>query len=132
VIFFVHSTGILRRIGTKHEISVRKSRENSLEKNLSIVISFVVTDYCLIGALSNSRNKQGGVAALSPSLLDNFTTGTPNLLTLFSLIGDGFQPCSWDYFANETYMMLCCCAHTRVQRAQHPHARPAFALSRGL
>jgi hypothetical protein len=42
VIFFVHSTGILRRIGTKHEISVRKSRDNPLEKNLSIVISFVV------------------------------------------------------------------------------------------
>jgi hypothetical protein len=43
VIFFVHSTGILRRIGTKHEILVRKSRENPLEKNLSIVIRFVVT-----------------------------------------------------------------------------------------
>jgi hypothetical protein len=42
VIFFVHSTGILRRIGTKHEISVRKSRENPLEKTLSIVIRFVV------------------------------------------------------------------------------------------
>jgi hypothetical protein len=42
VIFFVHSTGILRRIGTKHEISVRKSHENPLEKNLSIVIRFVV------------------------------------------------------------------------------------------
>jgi hypothetical protein len=42
VIFFVHSTGILRRIGTKHEISVRKSCENPLEKNLSIVIRFVV------------------------------------------------------------------------------------------
>jgi hypothetical protein len=42
VIFFVHSTGILRWSGTKHEISVRKSRENPLEKNLSIVISFVV------------------------------------------------------------------------------------------
>jgi hypothetical protein len=42
VIFFVHSTGILRRIGTKHEISVRKSRENPLEKNLSILIRFVV------------------------------------------------------------------------------------------
>jgi hypothetical protein len=40
--WFVHSTGILRRIGTKHEISVRKSRENPLEKNLSIVIRFVV------------------------------------------------------------------------------------------
>jgi hypothetical protein len=34
--WFVHSTGILRRICTKHEISVRKSRENPLEKNLSI------------------------------------------------------------------------------------------------
>jgi hypothetical protein len=43
VIFFVHSTGILRRIGTKHEISVRKSRENPLEKTLSIVIRFVVS-----------------------------------------------------------------------------------------
>jgi hypothetical protein len=32
----------LRRTGTKHEISVRKSRENPLEKILSIVISFVV------------------------------------------------------------------------------------------
>jgi hypothetical protein len=32
VIFFVHSTGILHRIGTKHEILVRKSRENPLEK----------------------------------------------------------------------------------------------------
>jgi hypothetical protein len=42
VIFFVHSTGILCWIGTKHEISVRKSRENPLEKNLSIVICFVV------------------------------------------------------------------------------------------
>jgi hypothetical protein len=40
--WFVHSTGILCRIGTKHEISVRKSRENPLEKYLSIVISFVV------------------------------------------------------------------------------------------
>jgi hypothetical protein len=40
--WFVHSTGILRRIGTKHEILVRKSRENPLEKNLSIVIRFVV------------------------------------------------------------------------------------------
>jgi hypothetical protein len=48
VIFFVHSTGILRRIGTKHEISVRKSRENPLEKNLSIVIRFVVTEYSVI------------------------------------------------------------------------------------
>jgi hypothetical protein len=28
--WFVHSTGILRRIGTKHEISVRKSRDNPL------------------------------------------------------------------------------------------------------
>jgi hypothetical protein len=42
MIFFVHSTGILCRIGTKHEISVQKSRENPLEKNLSIVVSFVV------------------------------------------------------------------------------------------
>jgi hypothetical protein len=40
--WFVDSTGILRRTGTKHEISVRKSRENPLEKILSIVISFVV------------------------------------------------------------------------------------------
>jgi hypothetical protein len=46
VIFFVHSTGILRRIGTKYEILVRKSRENPLEKTLSIVIRFVV--YVLI------------------------------------------------------------------------------------
>jgi hypothetical protein len=45
VIFFVHSTGILRRIGTKHEISVRKSRENPLEKTLSIVIRFVVMKF---------------------------------------------------------------------------------------
>jgi hypothetical protein len=41
--WFVHSTGILRRIGTKHEISVRKSRENPLKKNLSVVVSFVVS-----------------------------------------------------------------------------------------
>jgi hypothetical protein len=47
VIFFVHSTGILCRIGTKHEILVRKSRENPLEKNLSIVISFVVMTKCM-------------------------------------------------------------------------------------
>jgi hypothetical protein len=39
---FVYSTGILHRIGTKHEISGQKSRENPLEKNLSIVVSFVV------------------------------------------------------------------------------------------
>jgi hypothetical protein len=38
--WFVHSTGILHRIGTKHEMLV--SQENPLEKNLSIVISFVV------------------------------------------------------------------------------------------
>jgi hypothetical protein len=44
VIFFVHSTGILHRSGTKHEILVQKSRESLLEKNLSIVISFVVLD----------------------------------------------------------------------------------------
>jgi hypothetical protein len=30
-------------VGLKHEISVWKSRENPLEKNLSIVVSFVVT-----------------------------------------------------------------------------------------
>jgi hypothetical protein len=41
--WFVHSTGILCRTGTKHEISVWKSRENPLEKILSIVISFVVS-----------------------------------------------------------------------------------------
>jgi hypothetical protein len=32
VIFFDHSTGILRTIGTKHENSVRKSCENPLKK----------------------------------------------------------------------------------------------------
>jgi hypothetical protein len=32
VIFFVHSTGILCRIGTKHEILVWKSRENRWKK----------------------------------------------------------------------------------------------------
>jgi hypothetical protein len=42
VIFLVYSTGILCRIGTKHEISVRKSCENPLEKYLLIVVSFVV------------------------------------------------------------------------------------------
>jgi hypothetical protein len=41
--WFVHSTGILCRIGTKHEILVRKSRENPLEKNLSIVVSFILS-----------------------------------------------------------------------------------------
>jgi hypothetical protein len=40
--WFIHSTGILHKTGTKHEILVRKSRENPLEKILSIVISFVV------------------------------------------------------------------------------------------
>jgi hypothetical protein len=72
VIFFVHSTGILRRIGTKHEILVRKSRENPLEKNLSIVIRFVVvsiltrTSYVdelssikyILGTLRNSNVKE--------------------------------------------------------------------------
>jgi hypothetical protein len=38
----------LRRTGTKHEISVRKSRENPLEKILSIVISFVVGVVCIL------------------------------------------------------------------------------------
>jgi hypothetical protein len=32
----------LRRTGTKPEILVRKSRENLLGKNLSIVVSFIV------------------------------------------------------------------------------------------
>jgi hypothetical protein len=45
VIFFVHSTGILCRIHTKHEIMVRKSRENPLQKILSIVVSFVVCSH---------------------------------------------------------------------------------------
>jgi hypothetical protein len=34
---FVHSTGILHRIGTKHEILVRKSRENPLEKTFQLL-----------------------------------------------------------------------------------------------
>jgi hypothetical protein len=33
--FFVHSTGILCRIGTKHEILGQKSRENPLEKTFN-------------------------------------------------------------------------------------------------
>jgi hypothetical protein len=36
VIFF-HSTGILRWIGTKHEILVRKSRENLLERMFQLL-----------------------------------------------------------------------------------------------
>jgi hypothetical protein len=35
--FFVHSTGVLCRIGTKHEISVWKSRENPLEKTFQLL-----------------------------------------------------------------------------------------------
>jgi hypothetical protein len=37
VIFFVHYTGILRRIGTKHEILGQKSRENLLEKTFQLL-----------------------------------------------------------------------------------------------
>jgi hypothetical protein len=37
VIFFVHSTGILCRIGTKQEILVWKSRENPLEKTFQLL-----------------------------------------------------------------------------------------------
>jgi hypothetical protein len=59
LIFFVHSTGILCRIGTKHEILVQKSHENPLEKNLSIVISFIVC----IG--TNAHKKVKGLLPLA-------------------------------------------------------------------
>jgi hypothetical protein len=65
VIFFVHSTGILRRIGTKHEISVRKSREIPLEKNLSIVVSFVVITKIQLNAILSLRNSvTGGIIGM--------------------------------------------------------------------
>jgi hypothetical protein len=35
--WFIHSTGILCRIGTKHEILVQKSRENPLEKTFQLL-----------------------------------------------------------------------------------------------
>jgi hypothetical protein len=75
VIFFVHSTGILRRSGTKHEISVWKSRENLLKKNLSIVISFIVWfSYSKGFKIVESLNKAIGHLALPlrpPIILDN-------------------------------------------------------------
>jgi hypothetical protein len=54
--WFIHSTGILCRIGTKHQISVQKFCENLLEQNLSIVVS-IAKFGCIWVSLGDPKNQ---------------------------------------------------------------------------